>query len=78
MLKWIAARVYQQIMRGQTEFTNPEVTGEDLELCPWNGDTFDKGMFLVFECQHCFIEDDPFIFFGKHPHEALHEILRGC
>lgn len=57
------------------EFTDPKVTREDLEFCPRDRDTFDKGVVLVFECQHGFVEDNSFIFFSKHAHKALHEIL---
>jgi hypothetical protein len=58
--------------------THPEVAREDLKLRPWNRDTFDKGVILVFECQDSFIEDDPFILLGEHSHETFHEILRQC
>ena len=58
-----------------TESTYPEVTREVLEFRPRNRDTFDKGVFLVFECKHSFVEDDSFVLFSKHAHEALHEIL---
>ena len=58
------------------KLTHPEVSRKDLELGPWNGHTFDKGMFLVFERQHGFVEDNAFILFSKHAHEAFHEVLR--
>jgi len=60
------------------EPTHPEVTGEDLELRPWDGNAFNKGMFLVFERQHSFVEYDPFVHFSEHAHDALHEILMHC
>lgn len=60
---------------GCMEFTYPKVTGEDLEFCPRNRYTFDKGVFLGFECQYSFVKNDTFVFFGERAHEALHEIL---
>jgi hypothetical protein len=61
-----------------TRSTYPEVTREDLKIRPRDRDAFNEGMVLVFECQHGFVEYDPFILLSKHPHEALHEILRHC
>lgn len=59
-----------------TTFNYPEVTREGLKLRPRDGNTFNIRMILMFKRQHCFEEDDPLIIFGKHAHEALHEILR--
>lgn len=56
--------------------TYSEVTREDLKIRPRNGDTFNKGVVLVFECQHSFVEYYSFILFSEHAHEALHEILQ--
>ena len=58
-----------------TKYTYPEVTWEDLKICPWNWDAFDVGVVLVLECQHSFVEDNSFILFSKHTHEALHKVL---
>ena len=56
--------------------TYPEVAREDLKIRPGNWDAFDESMFLVFKRQHGFVEDNAFILFSKHAHEAFHEVLR--
>lgn len=46
-----------------------------LELVEWHGDGFDIGVTLLSEAEDGFIEQDAFVLFGVHAHEAFHEIL---
>ena len=55
--------------------TDLEISRNDVELLPCQGHTFDEGMFLVFQRQHCLEENHAFILCCKHTHKGLHEVL---